>query len=87
VILTAEQVAEGWPGKRNTTPELFIELNGDNVSAKLAAMRAHGSQDRPKPSERSGTALTALMRLRGAQAGCEFAEAFGVLRWLIRRYW
>jgi LmbE family N-acetylglucosaminyl deacetylase len=84
VVLASEQPADGWPSARPVVnPAVYVSLTEQQMRAKADAMASHASQCRPVPSERSLEALWALARLRGAQAGCEFAEAYGVLRWLV----
>jgi LmbE family N-acetylglucosaminyl deacetylase len=64
-------------------PILYVTLTDEDIERKCQAMRAHLSQDRPHPSERSVEAIRALAVLRGAQAGVPLAEAYEVRRWLI----
>jgi LmbE family N-acetylglucosaminyl deacetylase len=64
-------------------PILYVTLSEVDIERKCQAMRAHFSQDRPHPSERSIEAIRALAVLRGAQAGVPLAEAYEVRRWLV----
>lgn len=57
-------------------PNLFIEVGKEGVEKKIAALRAYSGVMRPYPHPRSVEALTGLAASRGAQAGCEYAEAF-----------
>lgn len=60
-------------------PQHFVDIAG-RLEAKLAALAAYGDEMRPFPHPRSGQAVTALAKWRGASAGLEAAEAFIVLR-------
>ena len=57
-------------------PNLFIEVGKEGVEKKIEAIRAYSGVMRPYPHPRSVEALTGLAASRGAQAGCEYAEAF-----------
>lgn len=57
-------------------PNLFIEVGKDGVEIKIKALEAYKGVMRPYPHPRSVEALTGLLAVRGAQAGCEYAEAF-----------
>lgn len=63
-----------WPVAPAVEPTLFCEID---IEAKIAAYRLHASQVR---AHRSPEVIEALARLRGAQIGRPFAEAFGVKR-------
>jgi LmbE family N-acetylglucosaminyl deacetylase len=82
-IVTFEHLADAW---RRTTPVVpaswYVELKLPDIVIQGEAMAAHESQVRPPPSERSLEALQNLAKVRGAEAGVEWAEAFAVLRWL-----
>lgn len=59
----------------------FVVLEAENLYAKTAALARFASQQgrlymTPAYQE-------AQLRFRGVQAGCEFAEAFQVLRWFV----
>ena len=58
------------------TPNLFVEIGSDGVSAKLKALAAYRGVMRPYPHPRSDEAISGLAAYRGAQSGCEYAEAF-----------
>lgn len=58
------------------TPNYFVEIHERGVEAKLAALAAYKGVSRPYPHPRSPEAVTALALWRGAQAGCDRAEAF-----------
>lgn len=58
------------------TPNLFVEVGEEGVAVKLEALACHKGVMHPYPHPRSGEALRGLAAWRGAQAGCEYAEAF-----------
>jgi LmbE family N-acetylglucosaminyl deacetylase len=59
----------------------FVKLNRDDIMAKCEALSRYRSQaNRPYISREF---IESLARVRGMQAGCEYAEAFEVVRWMI----
>ena len=64
-------------------PNLFVDVN-ETLTLKLEAMQVFASQLRPFPHERSVEALKALAMLRGATVHCRAAEAFVIVRHVIR---
>lgn len=58
------------------SPNLFAELGEAGVETKLRALEAYTGVMRPYPHPRSAEALRGLAAFRGAQAGCNYAEAF-----------
>jgi LmbE family N-acetylglucosaminyl deacetylase len=65
------------------TPNVFIDIS-DSLDLKLQAMQLYASQLRASPHERSLEALRALATLRGATVHCHAAEAFVLVRDLIK---
>jgi LmbE family N-acetylglucosaminyl deacetylase len=62
--------------------EAFIILSDENVDRKLRALDAYDSQkDRSYANEEF---IRSLARTRGVQIGSRYAEAFKVIRWVIR---
>ena len=59
-------------------PELFVDIS-KCITRKQMALKCYASQIENAPS-RSVDACTALARFRGSQNGCEYAEAFKVVR-------
>lgn len=57
-------------------PNLFVEVGQDGVQKKIDALSAYSGVMRPYPHPRSPEALRGLAAFRGAQAGCNYAEAF-----------
>lgn len=82
VVATFEEPTDVWRIAEPMRHTWYVSLEDCDVQAKRDSLAEHVSQNRNWPSERSGQALEALARLRGAQAGVDYAEAFTVLRWL-----
>lgn len=57
-------------------PNYFIEVGKEGIDKKIEALSAYTGVMRPYPHPRSVEALTGLAASRGAQAGCNYAEAF-----------
>lgn len=58
------------------TPNLFVEIGREGLDAKIKALAAYQGVMRPFPHPRSKEAIEGLAAFRGAQAGCNYAEAF-----------
>jgi len=63
-------------------PNLYVNI-AETLSLKLRALEVNGGEIRSFPHPRSGEAVTAVARSRGAAVGFEAAEAFQVVcdRW------
>ncbi len=59
-------------------PNYFVEIGKEGVDIKIKALSAYKGVMRPYPHPRSNEALEGLAAYRGAQAGCNYAEAFEV---------
>ena len=57
-------------------PNTFVEIGKAGVELKIKALAQYRGVMRPYPHPRSEEALTGLAAYRGAQAGCDYAEAF-----------
>lgn len=57
-------------------PNLFIEVGEEAIDVKLAALATYRGVMRPYPHPRSAEAIKGLAAYRGAQSGCNYAEAF-----------
>ena len=57
-------------------PNYFVEIGKTGVELKIKALSAYKGVMRPYPHPRSNEALEGLAAYRGAQAGCNYAEAF-----------
>lgn len=63
-------------------PNLYIDI-AEDLDSKLTAIEAYASQFRVPPHTRSLANITALARLRGSEAGIDYAEGFRIHRWMI----
>jgi N-acetylglucosamine malate deacetylase 1 len=60
---------------------LFVKISGENLRIKMNALKCYKSQaNRPYITKEF---ISGLARVRGMQAGCEFAEAYEVMRWML----
>lgn len=83
IIACYEEMSDHWTTNGDSSRiNWFVQLTGDMVADKTSAMKAHKSQDRPVPSERSHQAIQSLAIVRGAQCGTQYAEAYEVRLWL-----
>ncbi len=57
-------------------PNYFAEIGREGVDTKLQALSAYSGVMRDYPHPRSREAIEGLAAYRGAQAGCNYAEAF-----------
>lgn len=57
-------------------PNYFVEIGKEGIELKIKALSAYKGVMRPYPHPRSTEALEGLAAYRGAQAGCNYAEAF-----------
>lgn len=62
--------------------QCFIELNEDDISAKVKAMECYQSQS--KRLYAKDKLIRGVANYRGLQASVEYAEAFEVIRWIVR---
>lgn len=60
-------------------PNTFVEVGEANVDVKIAALATYRGVMRPYPHPRSNEAIKGLAAYRGAQSGCNYAEAFEVV--------
>ena len=58
------------------TPNYIVEIEKNGVNVKLEAFSAYKGVMRPYPHPRSTEAIEGLAAYRGAQSGCNYAEAF-----------
>ncbi len=57
-------------------PNYFVEIGKEGVDIKIKALSAYKGVMREYPHPRSRQALEGLAAYRGAQSGCNYAEAF-----------
>lgn len=74
--------------KEQFRPNYFVEIGEDGIAKKLEALGAYKGVIRAYPHPRSLEAIRGLAAYRGAQAGCNYAEAFECvfLRGELRQY-
>ena len=60
-------------------PNVFVEVGEKNVDVKIAALATYRGVMRSYPHPRSSEAIKGLAAYRGAQSGCDYAEAFEVV--------
>ena len=60
----------------------FVELNKDNISKKCLALHEYRSQAHREYMKEEF--IYSLARTRGVQIGVEYAEAFEVIRWVMK---
>lgn len=58
------------------TPNVYVEVGEEGIDTKITALSAYKGVMRPYPHPRSAEAIKGLAAYRGAQAGCNYAEAF-----------
>lgn len=58
------------------TPNTFVEVEAEDIAAKISAIGVYKNVIRHKPHPRSEASLNALAVIRGSQCGKEYAEAF-----------
>lgn len=57
-------------------PNFFVEIGKEGIEKKIQALSCYKGVMRPYPHPRSIEALQGLAAYRGAQSGCNYAEAF-----------
>ena len=68
--------------KRQFESSSFVFLKEDNILDKICALREYKSQsERPYANEEF---IRSLARTRGVQIKTHYAEAFQVIRWIIK---
>lgn len=77
------QSSTEWRFTDQFRPGVFVDI-GATLETKLQAMAAYESEVRPYPFPRSREGITAQAMVRGMQAGIEYAEAFQLVRSIIR---
>jgi LmbE family N-acetylglucosaminyl deacetylase len=65
---------------KHFVPNFFVEINESNLEAKIKGMESYEFESRQYPHPRSPKALRILAMQRGVMIGCEFAEAFSIIR-------
>lgn len=65
----------------NFVPDFFVDIN-KTIDSKLKALKCYKSQIKGN-SSRSLLSVKALAKFRGSQNGCEYAEAFKLIRAIV----
>lgn len=65
---------------RHFIPNVFISISEANLRAKISGMESYEYEKRDFPHPRSPEALTVQARRWGIAVGCEYAEAFCLVR-------
>ena len=68
---------------RHFLPSLFFSVNKENLDAKIKGMECYEYEKRKFPHPRSPEALEIQARRWGVAVGCQFAEAFCIVRKVI----
>lgn len=66
------------------TPNLYMAVGKEDVEAKIQAMAAYEFESRAFPHPRSAEALRILAQYRAVQVGVEYAEAFQIVRQIMK---
>ena len=67
---------------RSFVPNFLIEINEDNLAAKIKGMEVYEFEKRPYPHPRSPEALVILAQRWGVTIGRKYAEAFMLIRFV-----
>lgn len=65
---------------RSFTPNLFVKVSEKNLQAKIEGMEQYQFEKRQFPHPRSPEALRIRAQQHGSTVGCEYAEAFCLIR-------
>lgn len=85
-ILTFETLSSTeWQrkGQKTFNPSMYVDVT-DFIEKKIEAMRAYTSEIRDYPHPRSADGIRILAQYRGLESGLRFAEAFSVIRKIIK---
>ena len=66
----------------NFSTNLFVVLEETHLGKKIEALRCYGSQSHRTYA--TPDFITSLARVRGTQIGVKYAEAFEMIRWVIK---
>ncbi len=81
IVLTYEHSVGTWTTNAvPSAPNLYVGLSPRDLAAKLAALRLYRSQLKHPRGPFSPHAVATLAKLRGLQAGLDYAEAFSLKR-------
>ncbi len=84
MILGYESMAAAqWHDPRSFTPNTFIELNEDEIEAKIHALKLYKSQLGSGNHQRNPKVMKKIASVRGLSCGMDFAEAYYSFRTII----
>ncbi|MGB3681940.1 MAG: PIG-L family deacetylase [Rubrobacteraceae bacterium] len=81
-VMAYEMTKINWAAEPMPRPVAFCDIS-NHLDTKIEAIKRYATQLRPSPHIRSPESVNALARVRGAEIGVDYAEAFGVLRTII----
>lgn len=79
-LLHAEVPGSHDPTKPAFSPNSYLPLTKQALERKIKAMECYAGESRKWPHPRSSEALRLLASMRGIESGCEFSEAFRLVR-------
>lgn len=79
-VLSYESPADEWRLGKNSSINFLLPLSGQQMNAKLHALKLYQSQMRKQPNPRSLKVVESLGTLRGSQCGSLYAEGFTAYR-------
>ena len=65
-------------------PNLYVAVDKEDIEAKIQAMAAYEFESRAFPHPRSAEALCILAQYRAVQVGARYAEAFQIVRQILK---
>jgi LmbE family N-acetylglucosaminyl deacetylase len=80
--LSSTDAAPAGAGYAPFAPTVFVDVTA-HIDRKIAIMAMFESERQEPPLPRSPDAIRALARYRGATIGCEYAEAFALVREIV----
>ena len=69
--------------KKSFQPNMYFNVT-NQIKEKIKALKFYKSEIRKYPHSRSLKALEALAKVRGVASGCKYAEAFIIVRKVIK---
>ena len=80
-ILSFEVLSSSeWNFDNPFTPNIFEEINKEQLNKKWSALSYFEDEIRPYPHPRSFEGIETLAKYRGIQSGCPYAESFKIIR-------
>lgn len=84
VLCFETQSSTEWNFSSAFAPNYFEVLSAEDVALKWKALECYESETRKYPHPRSREGVETLARYRGLQAGTSYAEAFRIIRTIVR---